>query len=84
MRLHRKAELVADFVFELLDPVALEFDDLPAILADDVIVPGTLRVIRVVKLVLLPKIHFPHQPALRQQRQGPINGRARNRLVAPP
>jgi hypothetical protein len=76
-----KAQALADFGFKLLELVAFEFHDLVTVLANDVIVMGMLGVIGIVELIIFAKVHFPDQPALRQQRQRAINRRAGNRLI---
>ena len=58
-----KAQLAADFAFQLFDLLALELDDLVAVLANDVAVVRIIGVIRIVKLVVLAKIHFADQTA---------------------
>jgi len=64
LSLEGKAEFLRDFVFQLLDLFALEFDDPAAISADNVAVMGVLGIVRIVKLVIFSKVHFPHQAAL--------------------
>ena len=66
MRFHRKTQALADFVLELFNFIALKFDDLFTILADNVIVMRVLGVIGVVEFVILAKVHFPNQAALGQ------------------
>src|SRR5260221_546532 len=79
-----EAELLSDLAFDPLDFLALEFDDLAAIATDDMAVVRVKGVIGIVKLVVLAEIHLPDQPALRQERQGAIDGGAGHRAVAFP
>src|ERR1043165_5805324 len=67
LHLQFKAQLVADLVFEPLDLLALELDDLVAILADDVAVIGMIGVVRIIKLVVLAKVHLADQPAFGEE-----------------
>src|SRR5216117_2648533 len=73
LHLQFEAQLVADFAFQLFDLLALELDDLVAILAYDVAVVRMISVIRIVKFVVLAKIYFADQTAFREQRQGSIH-----------
>ena len=54
--------------FELVNLVTLELHNLFTILANDVIMMRMFRVVWIVKLGILAKVHLPNQPALRQQR----------------
>ena len=72
---------MADLVFDGCDFLALEFNDLVAILADDVVVIWVLGVVRIVELVVLPKIHLPNQAAFRQQGQRTIDGCTGNGFI---
>ena len=81
LRLHFKAEFVADLVFQLFNLVAVELDDFLAVLADDMAVMGMIGVIGIVEFVILAEIHFPYQPTFGQQRQGPIDRGARYRFI---
>lgn len=81
LRLHRKAQFLGDFRFNLFELFALELHDLVAVLTNDVAVIGMNRVVRIVKLVILAEVHFAHQAALGQERQGAIDCCAGNRLV---
>src|SRR6266571_6690926 len=74
---------MADLILELLDLVAVEFDDFFAVLADDVIMVGMLGVVWVVKFVIFAEIHFADEAAFGQQGQGAIDGGAGNRFVPP-
>src|ERR1051325_2578476 len=71
-----KTEFVADLILDGRNLLAFEFYDLVAVLADDVVMIGMIRIVGIVKLVVLPKVHFAHQSALRQQRQGAVDGSA--------
>ena len=81
VRLHRKPQAMADFVFDLFDFVAVELHDFFAILTNDVVVVRMLGVIRIVKLVILAEIHFANQAAFGQERQSSVYSCSRNRLV---
>ena len=83
LRLHFEAQLVADFIFQLFDLVAVELDDFFAVLADDMAVVGMMGVVGIVEFVVFAEIHLAHQAAFGQQRQRPINRRARNGFVPP-
>src|SRR5436305_674308 len=74
---------MADLVLEFFDLFTLELDDLFAVLADDVIVAGMMSVVGIVEFVVLAEVHFAQQPAIGQERQSAIDGRARNRFVPP-
>ena len=76
-------EPLADPIFDLFDLLALELDDLFAVLADNVAVVRMIGVVGIVKFIVFAKIHFAHKPALREQRQCPINCRARYRAITP-
>src|ERR1041385_1992504 len=65
MGLYRKPKPMADLVLKLFDLIALELDDLLAILANDVVVMRMLSVVGIVKFVVLAEIHFPNQSAFR-------------------
>lgn len=58
-----KTQPLTDFVLELFDFVALEFDDLLAVLANNMIVMWMLGVIGIIKFIILAKVHFPNQAA---------------------
>ena len=73
---------MSNLVLDFFDFIAVELDDLLAVLADDVIVVRMFGVVRVVELVVFAEIHFTEQPALSQKRQGAINCGAGNRFVA--
>lgn len=73
---------MANFIFQLLNFLTLELDYFFAILADDVIVMRMLGVVWIVELVILAEIHFANEPALREEREGAINGRSGNRWVS--
>ena len=51
------------FSFEFVDFLAFELNDSITVLADDVIVIRMIRIVWIVKLVVLPEIHFPNQAA---------------------
>ena len=63
LRFHGETEFVGYFSFEFIDFLALEFNDSVTILADDVIVIRMIRIVWIVKLVVLPEIHFANQAA---------------------
>src|SRR6266850_5183173 len=81
MALDRESEAVRDLVLDFFDLIAVELDNLVAILADDVIVVRMLRVIGVVELVVFAEIHFTKQAALGQKWQGAIDRGAGNGFV---
>ena len=54
----------------------LEFEDLQAIEADEMVVVRMIHVVRIVELVVAAKIHLPQHPALHEQRQRAIDRRA--------
>src|SRR5687768_12540819 len=74
----RKSETFGDAIFESIDVAILELDDLAAIETDQMIVAGMIDIIGVVIFVILPEIHLLEDAAFDEQRQGPINGRARH------
>lgn len=80
----RKTHSGADFTFELVDLVALEFDDPLAIFANDVVVMRVFGVIGIVELVVFAEIHFPDQPTLGEQWQGSIDRGARDGGITAP
>jgi hypothetical protein len=83
LSLDGEAEPVSDLVLDPVDLFALELDDPFTILADDVVVVRVVGVIGVVKFVVLPEIHLPDQTAFRQEREGAVNGGARDGSIAP-
>lgn len=76
LRLDQEAKLVADLVLDARDLIAFEFDDLIAILANNMVMVGVLGVVGIVKFVIFAEIHLAHQAALRQEGQGAVNRRA--------
>src|SRR4051812_27881853 len=74
-----EAQALTDATFQGIDMDVVEFDDLVAVDANQVVVIGVIDVIRVVEFVVLPEIHLLEHPALHQQREGPINRRTRHR-----
>ena len=81
MGFDRKTEAMADFIFELFDLGTFEFDNLLAILANDVVMMGMAGVIGVVEFVVFAEIHFANQATLSEQGQSAIDRGARNRFV---
>ena len=75
VRLYGKPKAMANFIFELFEFVAFEFNNLVAVLADDVIVVRVFGVIGIVELVVFSKIHLPNQAAFGQQWQRAVNRR---------
>ncbi len=72
-----------DFVLELHDFVAFELDDPLAVLADDVAMIGVCCVIGIVELMILAKVHLAQQAALGEEREGAIDGGARDGGIDP-
>lgn len=84
MAFDRETQSVRNLVLYLFDFIAVELNDLFAILANDMIMVRMLRVIRVVKFVVFAEIHLAKQTALGKQRQCAINRRSRNGFVPGP
>jgi len=69
-----ESESAGHAVVEQVDVIILEFNDLAAIDADEVIVTGLFEVIRVVGLQVTTQIDFLDQSGFNQQGDGPVDG----------
>ena len=58
MTLHRETEAVRNLVLDFFNLVAVELDDLVAVLANDMVVVWMLGVIGIVELVVFAEIHL--------------------------
>ena len=67
---------MTDLVLEFFDFCTVEFHNFFAVLADDVVMVGMIRIVRIIKFVILAEIHFVNQTAFREERKGAVNGGA--------
>src|SRR5689334_7550414 len=79
--LDSKAKFGSDLVFELVQFLVLELDDLLAVPADQMAVMGVIGVIGIVEFVILSEIHLAHEAALSEQRERAINSGAGDAFV---
>ena len=82
LALDDKSVFSADLLLERLDRLAFELDDPTAVLADDVVMVGVVGVVGIVEFVILAEIDFLDEAAGGQERQGTIDGCARDRVIA--
>ena len=64
MTFHRETEAVRNFILDFFDFIAVELDDLIAVLADNMIMVWMLGVIGIVEFVVFAEIHLAQQAAL--------------------
>ena len=82
LRVDFEAKLLRNLIFQRIELLALELNDLVAVIANDVIMIRMVGVIGVVNFVVLAEIHLVHEPALGEQRKRPIDRGAGHARVA--
>ena len=73
-----EAKSARDAIFENLDVRVLEFDDFAAVDADEVVVIRVLEEIRIVVLLLTPKVDFAQEASLDEEGKSSVKGGARS------
>src|SRR5438128_8827536 len=81
---HDKAEKTSDAFLQPLELLARELDDLPAALADDVIVLLLIVLHRLVARLPIVEVALGREPALLQQLEGAVHGRVSDTRIHAP